>query len=76
MDANENMTTGDFYAMLTGNGLFMREASRTRHPDHRWATTATFKSGDRIGRHPIDGCFVTQIFHGGCNMAGLYALSW
>jgi hypothetical protein len=59
LDANEDMTSGGFHDMLTGNGLHMREAVLHGHPDPRWRTTATFKSGDRIGRHPIDGCFVT-----------------
>jgi hypothetical protein len=59
LDANEDTTSGGFHDMLTGNGLHMREAVLHRHPDPRWRTTATFKSGDRIGRYPIDGCFVT-----------------
>jgi hypothetical protein len=50
---------GLFYDMLISNGLHMQEAVSTRHPDPRWRTTATFKSGNRIGRSPIDGCFVT-----------------
>jgi hypothetical protein len=59
LDANEDMTKGPFLDMLTGEGLNLQEAIASRHPDPRWANTATFKSGDRIGRHPIDGCFVT-----------------
>jgi hypothetical protein len=38
----------------------MRDAVHQRHLDPCWCTTATFKSGDRIGHHPIDGCFVTS----------------
>jgi hypothetical protein len=45
--------------MLTGEGLNLQEAIASCHPDPRWANTATFKSGDWIVRHPIDGCFVT-----------------
>jgi hypothetical protein len=59
LDANEDMTKGPYYNMLTGEGLNLQEAVTTRHPDPRWCTTATFKSGDRIGRFPIDGCFIT-----------------
>jgi hypothetical protein len=59
LDANEKITTGPYQEMLTGQGLHMHKAVSHRHPDPRWRTTATFKSGDRIGRHPIDGCFVT-----------------
>jgi hypothetical protein len=53
------MTLGPFHHMLTGNGLHMGDAVHQRHPDPCWRTTATFKSGDCIGRHPIDGCYVT-----------------
>jgi hypothetical protein len=40
LDANEDMTSGAFHAMLTGEGLHMREAISQRHPDPRWCTTA------------------------------------
>jgi hypothetical protein len=59
LDANEDLTSGAYFQMLTGDGLHMHEAVYKRHPDPHWQTTATFKSGNRIGRHPIDGCFVT-----------------
>jgi hypothetical protein len=59
LDANEDMTAGPFQQMLTGNGLHMQEAVLMRYPDPRWRTTATFQCGDRMGRFPIDGCFVT-----------------
>jgi hypothetical protein len=59
LDANEDMTSGPYQEMLTGQGLHMREAVTHLHPDPQWRTTATFKSGNQISCHPIDGCFVT-----------------
>jgi hypothetical protein len=53
------MTTGLYQEMLIGQGLHMHKAVSQRHPDPRWRTIATFKSGNWIGRHPIDSCFVT-----------------
>ena len=55
LDANEDMTSGPFFH----NGLHMKEAVFSKYPDPRWRETATFQSGDRSGRFPIDGCFIT-----------------
>jgi hypothetical protein len=42
LDANEDMMSGPFFQMLTGNGLHMKEAVFSKHPDPRWCEMATF----------------------------------
>ena len=57
MDANQNVLKGRLSNMLAEEGIDMREAITGLHPD--LPATATFKKGNRIGRNPIDGCWVT-----------------
>lgn len=33
LDANEDMMSGPFYQMLAGDGLYMKEAVYSQHPD-------------------------------------------
>jgi len=57
LDANKDLTRGHMHQMLSRDGLLMREATRSRHP--HLPKTGTFCRGDRVGRNPVDGCYLT-----------------
>ena len=56
IDANDNMTDGYMQCMLSKEGLNMREVAISRHP--RLPKTPTYLRGDRLGKVPMDGCWV------------------
>jgi hypothetical protein len=59
IEANENMLTGPFHDMFTSPDLQFREAVTSRHPDPHWSNTATYHKGDKLGKWPIDGVYVS-----------------
>jgi hypothetical protein len=53
------MFQGPFHDMLSGLDLQMQEATFWCHPDPRWHNSAMFQKGSSLGKHPIDGVWVT-----------------
>jgi hypothetical protein len=58
LDANEDMTNGYMQHMLLAEDLGMREAVLSSHPT--LSKTATYMKGDKLGKNPIDGAWVTD----------------
>jgi hypothetical protein len=58
LDANEDMTNGYMQHMLSAEDLGMREAVLSSHPI--FPKMATYMKGDKLGRNPIDGVWLTD----------------